>query len=266
VIAAGDLIILHGDQWLRRQQRAGTVVSEVLRTFANHVKQHPEKLTLKELEQEAADIIAREGCTPTFKGYRGFPGAVCISVNEELVHGIPSDRELQEGDLITMDVGVTFEGAIGDAAFTCVYGERRDSSHVELLTACQTALQKAVQSVQLGKRIGTIGHVISKEARAKCYGVIVKYGGHGLGYDKPHAKPFVANQATPAQGVRIQPGMAIAIEPMFVMGSPATTVKEDGWTVVTEGIGCHFEHSVTIGPDGQRHCITEHGMNAKDYA
>jgi methionyl aminopeptidase len=265
VIADGELITLHDDEWLRRQQHSGAVVSAALREFAEHIKQHPSHLTLRELEQEALERILKADCQPTFQGYRGFPGAVCLSVNRQLVHGIPSDYELQEGDVVTMDVGATFEGAIGDAAFTTIYGKCRDPRHVELLVSCQLALHDAIETVQVGKRAGVIGHVITKRARAEGFGVVVKYGGHGLDYNRLHAKPFIPNQSTPGQGVRFQPGMAVAIEPMFVLGNPSTEIEKDGWTVLTDGIGCHFEHSVTIGLDGDQHCVTSHNMMVEDY-
>jgi len=261
-----DLVRLHDEDWLRRQKIAGKIVSHVLRNFADTVRSKPEDLSLKQLERDALAYIRSVDCTPTFLGYHGFPGVVCLSVNQGLVHGIPTDYVLQDGDVVTMDVGVTYEGAIGDAAFTCVYGTAKSDEVIRMLKACQGALDAAVGLVEVGKHLGLIGHTISQEARRTGYGLVTLYGGHGLDYDKPHASPFVANRSQAFEGIRMQPGLAIAIEPMFVMGQDsATKVLEDGWTVEAQDVGCHFEHSITLDNTGEVHLITGHDMQVEDY-
>ena len=262
-----ELVRLHDDAWLRRQKIAGRGVGNILRNFADLMHETLPGLTLKDVEGHVASYISTAtDCKPTFLNYRGFPGLVCLSVNEALVHGIPTDYVLQNGDIVTMDVGLTYEGAIADAAFTCVYGKAKDEATVTMLKACQGALDAAIKAVVVGKRLGQISSTIAKEGRRTGHGIVTLYGGHGLDYEMPHASPFVANAGSPSEGIRIQPGLAIAIEPMFVFGSDnSTKVLDDEWTVVTNSYGCHFEHSVTVDDTGQVHIVTQHNMLVEDY-
>jgi methionyl aminopeptidase len=163
---------------------------------------------------------------------------------------------LLEGDLVSLDLGATFEGAIADAAFTCIYGEPKSKEHVRLIRTCHDALYVAIKAIKVGKRLGVIGNAIHKYCKDSGYNLITKYGGHGLDYNIPHAEPFVANKSKTTDGIRIRPGLSIAIEPMLVIGQAKTKVESDGWTVVTPGIGAHFEHSVTVTETGN-HIITE---------
>lgn len=262
-----ELIRLHDHEWLRRQGVAGRAVSLALRHFADLMRETWGGLTLKDVEGQVAAQFETTECTPTFLNYRGFPGLVCLSVNDALVHGIPTDYALQKGDVVTMDVGATYEGAIADAAFTCVYGGKTNEETVRMLKVCQGALGRAIEEVKVGLRLGAVSHTIAQEAERGGYGVITLYGGHGLDYDKPHAPPFVSNVGQVYEGPRMQPGLAIAIEPMFVLGKDTCTkVMDDEWTVVTQALGCHFEHSVTLDDEGQVHIITDHGMQVEDYA
>lgn len=251
-----DFIRLKDSQWLARQKIAGRTVASVLKYFSDVIK-IGQPVSLKTLEMAAAhQIELTPGCKPSFLGYRGFPGVVCLSVNEELVHGIPSDRILQDGDVVTMDVGVTYEGAVADGAATCIFGAP-NPKHVEMLETCQAALQEAIQAIQIGKRLGVIGAAIYNRIKHTEFGLITRYGGHGLDYEMPHADPFVANDSRPCDGVRIAPGLSIAIEPMLVLNKDVSTkILDDKWTVVTNKIGCHFEHSVTIDQNGRIHIIT----------
>jgi methionyl aminopeptidase len=242
------LVRLHDQAWLDRQRKAGQVVAKTLGLLEMLVKEKTTK-SLLELDQIAEEFIVQNDCTPTFKNYKGFPNAVCISTNYQLVHGIPTDKKLEEGDLVSFDLGATFEGAIADSAITCIFGQPKNSRHLQLVEDCKEALDRAIATVEVGKRIGVIGNAISKFASAKGYGVIVPYGGHGIGYDKPHASPFVANKASPNEGVRMQPGLSIAIEPMLTLGSVATRVDDDGWTVHCEGLSSHWEHTLFLHPD-----------------
>jgi methionyl aminopeptidase len=231
-----------------------------LKAFASFLKD-ADKISLKDIEKSSLDILKSMDCTPTFHNYKGFPGAVCLSVNKDLVHGIPSDYILQNGDVVTLDLGATFEGAIADAAFTCIYGEPKDPKHMEMLTLCQSALNAGINAVAVGKRLGVIGSNIFKTARDKGFGIVDEYGGHGINYNQPHAPPFVSNKSRDNEGPIIQNWMNFAIEPMLIMGgSNKTKIAADGWTVFGNDIGCHFEHSICIDGEGILHIVTEHGM------
>jgi len=236
---------LQNDDWLAKQRRAGKIAAMVLRELEKEVK-HKTKLSLIELNNLAEYIISQEGGMPTFKNYKGFPTAVCISVNNQLVHGIPTNYHLQDGDLVKFDVGVTYNGAIADTAITCIYGEPKFEWHQKLVAATYEALYKGIAAIAVGKKLGVIGNAISKSAKNNGFSVITKYGGHGLSWDTPHAPPFVDNKSDPNTGFRIQPGLVLAIEPMLIMGSTNTRVLSDGWTVKTENVNSHTEHSIFV--------------------
>jgi len=251
------LIVLKDYLWLKRQKHAGRCVSNILKEFDKMIKDKTPNLSLLDIEQMALLYMKFYDCTPTFKNYNGFPGSVCLSVNKQLVHGIPNDYILCDGDIVSLDLGATYEGAIADSARTAIYGEPKNPEHVRLINACKEALNLAIKSVAIGKKLGVIGNAIYKHARGTGFNVVTNYGGHGIDYDKPHAEPFVANKAPPNEGITIQHGLSIAIEPMFVIGSAETKTNEtDKWTVTTQGIGAHFEHSITIMENGV-HLITE---------
>ena len=251
-----ELIVLKDAAWLERQKHAGLCVANILKECGNTIEAGTANLSLKDLEQIAYKYFKIYNCIPTFLNYDGFPNAICTSVNEDVVHGIVTDYILQPGDVVSVDVGATFEGAIGDAARTWIYGEPKNNLHVELLNAGKKALKAGQEAVKIGNRIGAIGFAINKavcHTRFKC---ITNYGGHGLEYNKPHTDPFVANKQAQNEGAHIVPGLSIAIEPMLVIGSPRTKIKEDGFTVKVDSISCHFENSITVMEDGI-HIITE---------
>lgn len=247
---------LKGLDWLEKQRMAGRIAGKTLLLLQKEIADKTTK-SLLELNQLAEDYIAQSGGTCTFKGYKGFPAGVCISVNKELVHGIPKDYHLQDGDIISFDLGVTVEGAIADTAVTCIYGQPKSPRHVELINATGESLMRGIKAIEIGKHLGVIGHAVNRCAKNYGFGVINNYGGHGLDWDVPHAAPFVANKANVDEGIRIQSGLAIAIEPMLVMGTTSTRVLDDGWTVVTDDIGAHFEHSIYVHPDGNVEIITD---------
>lgn len=260
---SSEIIVLKDAVWLKRQKHAGQAVSKTLKTFAEITKEKS-KLSLKDIENISIEVLKSMDCTPTFLNYEGFPGAVCLSVNKNLVHGVPTDYILKDGDVVTIDVGGTYEGAIADAAFTVIYGDPK-SQHVEMLKTCQESLNAGINAIKPGKRLGIIGSAIYRHARDKGYGIVTEYGGHGIDYNKPHAPPFVSNKSHGNEGVIIQPGLSIAIEPMLIMGgSNKTKILKDKWTVQGSDIGCHFEHSVTLDKNGDLHIITEHGMSIQD--
>lgn len=239
---------LKGQDWLDRQRVAGKIAAKALVLLQRQVEAKT-SLSTAELSEMADQFIIESGGTATFKGYKGFPGAVCISVNKELVHGIPGPTTLQDGDVISFDLGVTYEGAIADTAITCIYGTPKSERHVELIAVTEESLMRGISAIAVGNRLGCIGHAIYKYGSSKGFGVIDQYGGHGLDWNTPHAAPFVANKASLDEGIRIQRGLSIAIEPQLVIGTTNLKTLSDGWTVVTENIGAHFEHSVFVHDD-----------------
>lgn len=251
-----SLVILKDELWLKRQKIAGRCVASILKACGTLIKDKTQNLSLKDLEQVTYLYTKNMDCIPTFLNYKGFPGAACISVNNQLVHGIPSNYILQDGDIVSVDLGATFEGAIADAARTWIYGTPKSEEHVRLLKVGREALDNGIKAFKIGNRLGAIGFAIHNTIKNSGFGNVTAYGGHGLMYDIPHSDPFVHNKDIPTNGVRIINGLSIAIEPMVTIGLPETKVLEDGWTVITPGLGCHFENSVTMFND-EVHIITE---------
>lgn len=249
---------LKNKDWLEKQRIAGNAVAGTLNILRSMVEREA-PFSCLEMNEIAESYIAGCGCEATFKGYKGFPAGVCISINKELVHGIPKDYKLQQGDVVSFDLGATYQGAIADSALTCIFGEPKSPEHVRLLQATEESLMNAIASIKLGDRLGVIGHTIYNTAKKYKFASVTQYGGHGLDWDTPHSSPFVSNKSEINEGMRIQPGLAIAIEPMFVIGSANTKVLDDGWTVVTSDIGAHFEHSIFVHEDGKVEIITDRG-------
>lgn len=252
-----EIISLKDKHWLERQQVAGKCVAGILKTINQMIVEKLPSLSLKDLEAEAIKQFEAAKCEATFKGYKGFPGAICLSVNKQLVHGIPTDYILQDGDVVKFDLGATYQGAIADAAATAIYGTPKSSQHVELVKTCKNSLDHAIKAIQIGKQLGCIGYAIHKYVTSSSrFGLITSYGGHGIDENTPHAAPFVANKSKQNEGPRIQEGLSIAIEPMLVVGDNRTKIGSDGWTVYTSDVGAHFEHSVFVGAD-KVHVLTE---------
>lgn len=251
------LVKLKNHDWLEKQRIAGKIAANTLTMLSGMLKRMAvgkTKATLTQLNNMAENFIISQGGIPTFKGYKGFPSGVCISVNKQLVHGIPTDYILQDGDVVSFDLGVTIDGAIADTAITCIYGQPKSFQHTKLIQATEDCLMKGIQAVEVGKRLGCIGYAISKCAKSHGFSIVTKYGGHGIdtaedGTGIPHAPPFVANKSNLDEGIRIQSGLVIAIEPMLVIGSAETRTLDDGWTVATNDIGAHFEHSIYVHED-----------------
>lgn len=207
-----------------------------------------------ELDQLAKRAIAERGAEPTFVGYAPggrppYPGAICFSVNEELVHGIPTDRVLQEGDIVSIDLGVTYRGYVSDAAFTAGVGEITPEAQ-QLLEATRAALWAGIEAARPGNRLGDVSHAIGHCAAGR-YGIVRGYGGHGIGR-KMHMDPHIPNYGRPGTGIKLMPGMVFAFEPMLAVGSPETEELDDQWTVVMSdgSLSAHFEETVAITPDG----------------
>lgn len=239
---------LMGDDWLSKQRIAGGVVSKVLDTMEKLVIDKTSLSTL-ELSKIAEEIIIDNGCTPTFKGYAGFPEACCISINSQLVHGIPNEYRLQDGDLVSFDLGATYGGAIADAARTFIFGEPKSNEHARLLSVTNKALGDAIKSISIDCQLGIIGECIYKAGRANGYGVVTQLGGHFLDWNIPHASPFVSNRDISTNGIRFQSGMTLCIEPLFCIGDPKTKKLSDGWTIETDGLSCHAESTIYIHSD-----------------
>ena len=236
---------LKNKDWLDKQRVAGKITAGALSLLEKEVK-NKTSLSLIQLNQLAEEYILDNHCIPTFKNYKGFPAGVCISVNYQLVHGIPSNYKLEEGDVVKFDLGATYKGAIADSAITCIYGTPKNKKHVDLINATKKALYAGIESISVGKRLGVIGNAIYKSVKRNGFNVITKYGGHGLDEGKPHAQPFVHNKSNPDDGIRIKEGLTIAIEPMLVFYNTDTRTLSDGWTVVTSDIGTHAEHTIFV--------------------
>lgn len=245
----GDFCTLKNERWLANQRIAGIAVRDALATLKQLVKDKTNYSTLQ-LSRIAEDIILSHKCDLTFKGYKGFPECCCISVNDQLVHGIPNSYQLQDGDVVSFDLGATYQGVIADSAITCIYGEPKSLDHVQLIENTEKALYAAIDAIKINKQLGIIGETIYKIGNLNKYGVVTHYSGHGLEPNKPHFFPSVCNKDTSNNGIRFKPGMTIAIEPLFVLGGNNNTrVTNDNWTVITKNISAHAEHTVFIHED-----------------
>jgi methionyl aminopeptidase len=243
-----SLIDLKNQNWLEKQRIAGRITAGALSLLQQETKLGTTK-SLLELDKLAETYIRDNECIPTFLHYRGFPNSVCISVNNQLVHGIPTNYCLQNGDIVSFDLGATYEGAIADSAITCIYGEPKKQEHVRLLEACYQSLLRGIEAVSVSKKIGCIGDAIYKSSKNSGFNLIQQYGGHGISWNKPHTEPFIANRSSPDIGARIQPGLTIAIEPMLIIGDTATHIDKDGWTVWGKNLSCHWEHTIFVHED-----------------
>ena len=227
---------------------AGLVVGGALQVLAETAAPG---LTTRELDAVAEDFIRSRGATPSFKGYNGFPATICVSVNDEIVHGIPGDRVIESGDLVSIDCGAIVEGWHGDAAITVPIGTV-DDDEAELLRVTEDALWRGLAAAQVGGRLSDISHAVESTIRvAGRYGVVEEYVGHGIGTEM-HMAPQVPNYGEPGRGPRLTEGMVVAIEPMVNAGRPAVKVLGDGWTAVTRdgSLSAHFEHTVAVTANG----------------
>ena len=204
----------------------------------------------KELDSLAEKFIRSKGATPSFKGYEGFPYTLCISINDEVVHGFPGERVLQDGDIISIDIGACYKGYHGDSAWTYTVGEVSDDAKY-LLEHTEKALYEGIKQAKVGNRIGDIGYAIEKYAKEHNLGVVKELVGHGVG-TSVHEAPDVPNYGTKGTGPKIRDGMVIAIEPMLTLGSPDIYVEDNDWTVVTvdSSLSAHFEHTIAITNEG----------------
>lgn len=207
-------------------------------------------MTTKELDEVIRKFFAAHGVKSGFLGYGGFPASACISVNEEVIHGIPGDRVIQDGDIVSVDTGAYYEGYYGDSARTFAVGNV-SQERLALMKSTKESLEIALSMVKAGVRLGDIGHAIQKYNEDRGYSVVREFVGHGVGKDM-HEEPEVPNYGKSGHGVRLAAGMVIAIEPMIAMGKPDIKVLSNQWTVVTKdkSTAAHFEHSVAVTTDG----------------
>ena len=228
-------------------RRAGAVVGATLSVLRREVKPG---MRTRDLDAIAYREIKRLGGKPAFKGYRGFPATICSSVNHEIVHGIPGDKVIGEGDLIKMDVGAVVEGFIGDAAITVGVGDISDEAR-DLIEVTRLALDEGIQAVRNGARVGDIGEAVESFAVGHGYSVVREYVGHGIGRFL-HEDPQIPNYGPGGRGALLRKGMTIAIEPMVNVGGWKTRLLDDQWTVVTAdgSLSAHFEHTVAVTDEG----------------
>lgn len=213
-----------------------------------------------EIDRLAEKIIRDAGAEPIFKGYRGFPFTACISINEQVVHGFPSKRKLKEGDILSIDVGVRYQGYVGDCARTIAIGTVTEEEDL-LIRRSYHALRVACNAVQIGRRLGDVSHAVEKVAQQYKYGIVQDFVGHGVGREM-HEDPQVPNYGKPGTGPRLKSGLVICIEPMFNLGTHAVEVLEDRWTVVTKDRrkSVHVEDMVALLPDGPKVLTSANGV------
>ena len=232
-------------------RRANVIVAEVLQELKARVA--PDVTTL-ELDAIAEELTLKKKAVPAFKGYsvggRVYPRCLCASINEEIVHGIPSNRPLREGDIIGLDYGVIYDGFYGDSALTVGIGKVSEEAQ-RLMDVTEQSLYRGIQELQEGKRLGDLGSAVQRFAESAGFSVVRAFVGHGIG-KKLHEEPPVPNYGEPDRGLRLKEGMVLAIEPMVNAGSYEVEIKEDGWTAVTKdgSLAAHFEHSVAITKNG----------------
>lgn len=241
------MIICKSDTELQLMREAGRIVAMTHQLMAQAIEPG---ITTGELDAIAEKYIRSQGAIPSFKGYNGFPSSVCASVNDELVHGFPGSRKLNEGDIISLDIGAQYEGYHGDSAWTYAVGSVTPEVQ-SLLEVGEQSLYAGLSLVKPDVRLYTISHAIQQVIEAAGFSVVREYCGHGVGRDL-HEEPQIPNYGVPDRGPRLKPGMVLAIEPMLNIGERYVRTLEDNWTVVTrDGSWCaHFEHTVAVTEDG----------------
>ncbi|MFD1395769.1 type I methionyl aminopeptidase [Kroppenstedtia eburnea] len=241
------MIILKSAKELERMREAGRIVHETHQMLKEAIRPG---VTTRELDRLAEQFIRKHGATPSFKGYNGFKGSICTSVNEELVHGIPGDRVLKDGDLISLDIGACLDGYHGDSAWTYPVGNISEEA-ARLLKVTEESLFAGLDQAKPGNRIGDIAHAVQTVAEGAGFSIVREYVGHGVGQEL-HEEPSVPNFGPPGKGPRLKPGMTLAVEPMVNAGKRYVRTLADNWTVVTQdgSLCAHFEHTIAITDQG----------------
>lgn len=233
---------------LAKMREAGRIAARALELAGKSIKPG---MTTFQLDKIIHDFIVSCNAVPTFLGYGGFPASACISINEEVIHGIPSKKRIiREGDIVSVDVGATYDGFVGDNAKTFPVGEISKEAQ-ELLDVTEASLYKAIEAAQVGARLGDVCHTVEAYCTERGYGIVRQYCGHGIGHEM-HEDPEVPNYGRPGHGIRLMPGMTFCIEPMINQKGDGVRVLKDGWTVVTANgsLSAHFEHQIAITKDG----------------
>ena len=248
------MIILKTPDEITVMAQASRVVAEVLAVLKKAVRPG---ITTDELDRFAEEEIRARGARPAFKGYRSYPKTLCASVNEQVVHGIPSKRALKEGDIIGLDLGAIVDGFYGDSAVTVAVGQTNERI-THLVRVTEEAMYLGIKQAVVGRRLSDISHVIQQHVESAGYSVVTEFVGHGIGRQL-HEDPQVPNYGKPGQGPRLQAGMVLAIEPMVNMGKAAVKVLEDRWTAVTVdgSISAHFEHTIAIQSNGPPRILSQ---------
>jgi len=241
------MIILKSRQEIEKMRKSNVLVAAILEELKKKIRPGVKTIELDRLSEEMA---LKKGARPAFKGYRGYPYSLCTSVNSEVVHGMPSERELKEGDIVSLDFGILNDGYYGDAAVTVPVGEITPAAK-RVLRVTEEALYRGIAEVRAGNRIGDVSAAIQGHAEAAGFSVVRDLVGHGIGKNL-HEDPQVPNYGTSGRGIELNPGMVFAIEPMVNEGTYRVDVLRDGWTVVTADgkLSAHFEHSVAITENG----------------
>lgn len=241
------MIICKTERELEIMRQAGKIVALTHKELKKHIKPG---ISTKELDSIAEKIIRSHDAIPSFKGYNGFTGSICASVNEELVHGIPGKRVLKEGDIISIDIGAEYNGYHGDSAWTYAVGKITEEDQ-KLLDVTEASLYKGLEEAKPGERLSNISHAIQSYVESFGFSIVREYVGHGIGKSL-HEDPHIPNYGPPGKGPRLKPGMVLAIEPMVNAGKRYVKTLSDNWTVVTtDGKNCaHFEHTVAITETG----------------
>jgi methionyl aminopeptidase len=241
------MVIIKSPREIEQLKRSNALVAEVFEKLRGMIEPGT---TTKELDQVAEEYILLKGARPAFKGYRGFPATLCISINDEVVHGIPGQRRLEEGDIVSLDVGVNYIGYFGDAAITLPVGQV-DPEAKKLLEVTEKALYVGIEKARVGNRLFDISFAIQNWVESHGFSVVRDFVGHGIGRDL-HEEPQIPNFGAPHQGPRLETGMVFALEPMVNEGTYEVKVLSDGWTVVTADgkRSAHFEHTIAITDDG----------------
>ncbi len=228
-------------------REAGRILAEVRDLLVERIRPG---LIERELDEIARREFEKRGVTPTFLNYQGYPAVVCISINDEIVHGIPGEREIMEGDIVSLDIGCTYRGFVADSAVTVGVGNISETAR-RLIEVTHEALWRGIRAAQPGARVGAIGHAIQTYVEGEGFSVVRQYVGHGIGRQM-HEDPQIPNYGTPNSGPVLKPGMVIAIEPMVNVGDWRTKVDPDNWTVRTidGSLSAHFEHTLAITEEG----------------
>ena len=242
------MIVLKNGRELKIMREACRISAEALKLAGSAVEPG---VTTAELDSIAEKYILSQGAVPNFKNYNGYPATACISINNEVIHGIPSrKRKICEGDIVSIDLGAKFDGYHGDNAATFACGDISEEAK-RLMDATRESLYEGISAAVSGGRLGDIGHKIQQYVEQRGFSVVRQFVGHGIGTEL-HEAPEVPNYGTPGRGIRLMPGMTLAIEPMINIGNHEVKVMPDGWTVLTKdgSLSAHFEHTIVITPDG----------------